>query len=460
MKIRTQFQLLIGGIIIVPVIVMGALLLIEYYRAPERTLIPGYREVSRIAGTDISQKDWEQLSAFISRKPQNIDFIILDTNSTVLHSTVAEFPAASRLSDPELIRLIRGSNNKYLYQMDSPTRTGESKFLVVTRILRHAHRPPDPIAGIIRSIMAVFLIVLAFSCSMSFLIARSITRSVTILEENTRRIAAGELDLSIDARGSNEITSLTLSLNRMRLALKEEQTRRFRFIMGVSHDLKTPLALIKGYTEAISDGLADDPEMMRKSLGIVGSKVNQLEEMIDDLIGFVKMDTGEWRQHLRNHAISPILQTFARRIASDGNLLKRTVEYDIAIPDTVIVPLDERLFLRALENITTNSIRYTAEGGLVRIEAGMESDGLIISVSDNGSGIAREDIPHIFDLFYRGSNSRREEGMGLGLTVVRNVADSHGWSVSVTSDPGKLTKFAIRIPISQILPVQETLPPA
>jgi signal transduction histidine kinase len=240
----------------------------------------------------------------------------------------------------------------------------------------------------------------------------------------------------------------------MRLALKEEQARRSRFIMGVSHDLKTPLALIKGYTEAISDGLADDPEMMKKSLEIVGNKVNQLEEMIDDLIGFVKLNTGEWRQHLQNHAIEPLLSAFVRRITSDAELLGRRVEHRIELPASAIVPMDDRLFIRALENITMNAIRYTAEGGLIRIDARMEGRDALVSVSDNGSGISAEDLPHIFDLFYRGSSSRREDGMGLGLTVVRNVADSHGWEVSVSSEPGALTVFTLRIPVQASAPAK------
>ena len=171
--------------------------------------------------------------------------------------------------------------------------------------------------------------------------------------------------------------------------------------------------------------------------------------MIDDLIGFVKLNTGEWRQQLRRKPVAPILRDFVRRIASDGNLLKRKIEYDISVPDSISVPLDERLFLRALENITTNAIRYTQESGLVRIAAAVDGKTIRISVEDNGVGIRQEDIPRIFDLFYRGSNSRREEGMGLGLAVVKSVADSHGWKVAVASAHGNGSIFTITIPMDE-----------
>lgn len=449
MKIRTQFLMLIAGIVIVPLVAVGALFLFEYSRAPERTLVPGYKEINAISGSDISREDWEELKKYLAVKPENIDFIVIDGAATVLYSTVADYPATSRLTDGELLSLLWDSNGRYLYQIDSPARTGNANLLVVTRVLRERHRPVNPVTRVFRAILAVFLALFLFSAAMSALIARSITRSVTILEANTKRIASGELDLELDAKGSNEITSLTSSLNVMRLSLKEEQARRSRFIMGVSHDLKTPLALIKGYSEAINDGIADDPDSMRKSLEIIGSKVNQLESMIEDLIGFVKLNTGEWRMHLDNHAIAPMLEGFARRIASDGELLGRSVSSAITIPESVIVPIDERLFLRALENITTNSFRYTRRGGSVRIDARMEGSEAVIRISDDGSGIAGEDLPHIFDLFYRGTNSRREEGMGLGLSVVKSVADAHGWTVSVDSSPGTSTTFAIRVPANQ-----------
>ena len=447
MKIRTQFILLITGIIIVPTIVMGIMLLAEYYRAPERTLVPGYKEVSTISGTEIDQKSWDRVANFISRKPHGIDYIIVDQNSVVLYSSLAEIPQASILSDSVLCTIIKTTGQRYLYQFDTPSRNNEGTLFVITRILRERHRRQNPMAEMFVTIVIILIILLAFSASMSVIIARSITKSVMILEESTRKIAAGELDVAIDAKGSNEITSLTLSLNRMRLALKDEQNRRSRFIMGVSHDLKTPLALIKGYTEAISDGLADDPEMMKKSLEIVGSKVNQLEGMIDDLIGFVKLDTGEWRRSLQEHAIAPILRAFMKRITEDGRLLNKQVSGLIMLDDSITVPIDERLFLRAMENIVNNAFRYTPEDGNISVSAIAEpTDSILISVRDNGQGIPVEEIPHIFDLFYRGTNSRREEGMGLGLAVVKSVADSHGWDIQVTSENNEGTCFTIVIP--------------
>jgi signal transduction histidine kinase len=294
------------------------------------------------------------------------------------------------------------------------------------------------------------VLLFVFCASVITFIARSIASSVTSLEGATKRIAGGNLDTAITVKGGNEITSLSASLNTMRLSLKEAQTRRSRFIMGVSHDLRTPLALIKGYTEAIADGMADAPEMLEKSLEIIGAKISQLEEMIDDLINFVKLDSGEWRSNLEKRALKPILENYAARLTSDGSLLGREVVTHIDIPGTLEIPVDERLFIRALENLSGNALRYTNEGGTVRLEAELsDAKTLLIRISDNGCGIPPEDLPFIFDPFYRGSNSRREEGKGLGLSVVKSVVDSHGWEIGVKSTFGQGSVFTVKIAVPE-----------
>jgi signal transduction histidine kinase len=446
MKIRNQFYILLLGILIVPALTLGVFGVNDYLRSADTTFVPGYKEISQIAGRAIDRSSWERMAGLISRKPANMDFVIMDVDSRVLFSTIAEYPQSSYLSSAQLIRLIYESKSRYLYQMDFPPPSVKNRFFVVSRIMYEEHRVPQPFYGIIMTLIILLLVIFLFTAIMSILIARSITNSVMILEKSTRRIAEGELDLNVEVKGSNEIISLTGSLNRMRLGLKEDQARRSRFIMGISHDLKTPLSLIKGYTEAIADGLADDPVMRKKSLEIIGNKVDRLNGMIDDLISFVKLDTGEWRRNLRDHAIAPLLHDFGKRAATDGNLLNRRIEYRIEIPDTVIVPLDERLFLRVLENISSNSLRYTREGGKIFINASLDGADIVISITDNGPGIAQEDVPHIFDLFYRGNNSRRDEGMGLGLSVVKSIADSHGWKIHVESEPDKGSTFTIIIP--------------
>ncbi|MDR1637003.1 MAG: HAMP domain-containing histidine kinase, partial [Treponema sp.] len=213
-----------------------------------------------------------------------------------------------------------------------------------------------------------------------------------------------------------------------------------------------PLALIRGYTEALKDGVTDDPVSRINAMNIIISKADQLEGMINDLLEFVRMDTGEWRNRLQGVNLGEFLKTFARRISLDAELFHYHTVTDITLPSSLSVPLDERLVVRALENLVNNAIRYTPDGTTIRFGAALVENAVHITISDNGPGISKNDLPHVFEAFYRGSSSRREEGMGLGLSIVKWVITSHGWSIAVTSgqnieDTVVETCFTITIPL-------------
>lgn len=450
MRIRTQFYILVAGILIMPVCVIAALYGLERSRQSEAPQIPGYDEVSKMARGAFDRQAWDRLTDFISHKPPNMDFSILDADSRVVFSTIETQRAGDVVSDEELLDYIRGTSADYFYQIDAPEHLGVGGFFVLTRVARDELRPPSIVQLLFTSLVAVTAVLFLFSASMSVLIARSITQSVLALDEATRRIASGELERSVAVKGSNEITSLAASLNTMRLALKDDLARRSRFIMGVSHDLKTPLALIKGYAEAIGDGMADDIAERDRCVGIIGAKVDQLAGMIDDLMEFVRVDTSEWRGRLKTAPLAPFLRGLCRRLEADAALLERRAEVSIELPEELSVPFDERLVTRALENVVNNALRYTEPGGVVRVSAKIEPaapERALIEIADDGPGIDGQDLDKIFDPFYRGSSSRREQGMGLGLAVVKGVLDSHGWGIEVASRPGKGSAFTISIPL-------------
>lgn len=450
MKIKTQFYWFIAGVFIIPFLVLFAFSIMEYYRTPQNYLVPGYDEVNEIAQTSVSQDDWENLRRFLSHKPEQLEFLVLDEQETLIFSSIESFVAGTRLSSDDLLNYITKTGKQYFYQFDYLNKSGDESddgLILLTRLPKNMSKKPNHVVAIFKVFLLIMILVLTFCTIVVTKIVRSITSSVVVLEDATRRIAGGELDLEIDVRGNNEILSLTDSLNKMRLALLDDQNRRSRFIMGVSHDLRTPLSLIKGYTEVISDGLADDPEVLEKSLEIIDQKINQLDEMIDDLINYVKLDTGDWRKHLKPQNLYVLLSNFGKRIVSDGTLLHKNVTCFIKIPENTVVSYEEKLILRALENLTGNALRYTAENGSVNLEvSGSKEKGIQIKVVDNGCGIQKDDLPFVFDPFYRGSNSRREEGNGLGLSIVKNVIDSHGWKISISSEVNVGTEITITIP--------------
>jgi signal transduction histidine kinase len=463
MKIRSQFAILLLGILVVPILLSMGFWVILRLREVGSTDFPDRDTIFEQTGHLIDRESWEKVTTLLSRQPRHIHSLVVDSGNRVLFSTMESFAPGRTLNSEELGQHFFGESSRYFFLIET-LQADTERFLIITMIDRSLERPPGPYKLMIMALLILLGSLFLFSAIISIIIARSIYRSVSMLDHLTRRIAGGELDLEIELGGSNEITSLASSLNHLRLSLKEEETRRSRFIMGVSHDLKTPLALIKGYAEGIADGVIDSPEEQTRSLGIIAAKVDQLEGMIDDLIGYVRMDSRAWQQQLQARPLTVFLRAFSQRMEKDALVLARKFVYEINLPEKLAIPFDEGLLTRALENLCANALRFTNDDGLVCLHAALfsppqqeqspavgqtnEGQSVRISISDNGIAISPADLPHIFDLFWRASPSRRESGMGIGLSVVRSVIESHGWSIHVESETGKGSCFFIVIPIT------------
>ncbi len=456
MKIKSQFRLLLAGIIIIPITLISIILSQNYANNSQRLIIPGYDELVKnenIKNSDfpLDAKSWNIVKKKLNRRPADLQYIIYDKDFSLIFSNMDFETAAQSLyqkySSKEIFDFMYNTGKNYFYQIDTSHIDSENSFIIVTRLPKKSVPQPNRLRNPF-FIFALIMIALFIFCSiMISLITKSISKSVTLLDDYTKRISSGDLDLEVEVTGSNEIASLTHSLNKMRLSLREDEIRRNRFIMGLSHDLRTPIALIKGYAEAIFDGMADDIEMREKSLEIIINKSEQLNERIDELIDFVKLNSAEWRQSLQSKNLKSILDEFCNRLTMDGQLLNRNVISVIQLPEDCFVFMDEKLFVRALENITNNAFRYTNNDGNITIKSFVneKTKTPIISIKDDGRGISKKDLPYIFDPLYRGTNSRREDGKGLGLSVVKTVVDCHGWNLHVKSEEGKGSEFIIQL---------------
>ncbi|MGA2976869.1 MAG: HAMP domain-containing sensor histidine kinase [Spirochaetia bacterium] len=449
MKLRTQFFILVGGIIAVPFLVSAFMLLMQYGMQRRREPLPNYTEimgwVSRHVPRTVTRNDPAEL---MQRRPHGLDILILNKENDVVYSTIAEIPPGTSAKSGLMWNYIAANIKQFHFQVDNSNTPGSGEPMVILKLPRIQLEDVHLRDAIIQVVMYTSVVLLVFSSLMGFFILRSLNGSIKSLEGATRRVAGGDLDFELPSRGNDQISSLTRSFDSMRRALKEEYARRARFIMGVSHDLRTPLTLIQGYVEAIADGYAGEPETQKKYLSIILNKTQNLEGMVGDLIEFVRMETGQWRMTHREIPARQFLMDLARRFAEDALILKRDFGWSIDLPDDARIRMDASLFTRALENLVGNAIRYTEERGKVALEARMEDGQILLSLSDTGIGIPQEELPRIYDPFYRGTNSRREQGFGLGLTTVKSIIESHGWSILVNSQVGVGTTFAIRIPVA------------
>ncbi len=455
MKIRTQFKLFLLGVIAVPIFCLLSILIVHYMTAPNRYLIKGYKQARAISKLPISARDSKILDEVMSYFPPHAQFILVEDHTNIIYSNIPEFREVKHVEEAALFNYMKETGTDFFYQYASPYLEDTDKSISVIARVRQGQNDvqKDSFEKVIYYVVIFMMIFEAFCITIIIHISMTISKSIIVLEENTKRIANGELDVEIDQepdpKTDNEITLLTENFNKMRLTIKENSERRSKFIMGISHDLRTPVAVIKGYTEAMADGMCTNPEEFKKTLNIISSKTEQLESMIDTLISFVKLNQTEWQQNLKCQELKPLLEEFAQASISTGGLFKRQVFAEIDIPDDTKIPLDKILVNRVLENLFTNAVRYSKENDTIRIKAYKNDDDIQVIVEDTGVGISDQDLPKIFDLFYRATASRQEEGMGIGLSVVKTIITNHGWKIDVKSQKDVGSAFIITIPLKK-----------
>ena len=460
MKIKTQLRLFLAGVILVPMLAISGFEAYHYLNRPEKMLFDGYRQIRNMKSLHLSKKDTVVMKQVMKTLPPNIDFILISHHKDILMTTFPEFEGQTQIDDETLFDHMNKTSKQYFYQIVSPPlEDTDSEIILISRVQRDQPRKKGGFEKFVAMIIFFIIIFEIFCIAFIYLVSRTITRSITLLDKNTKKIAGGELDVKLEyeknSKDDNEITSLTENLDKMRLALKDDNERRTKFIMGISHDLRTPVALIKGYTEAMSDGMYENPDEIKKSLEIIETKTDQLETMINTLINFVKLNQTDWLQQLKKQKLFPVISEFAKNSVTTGEIFKRKVSAKIEIDENLEISFDKLLFQRSLENLFSNAIRYTSENDSVEISAvqdkiqekNQNKKSVKIAIKDSGIGIKKEDLDKIFDLFYRATNSRREEGMGIGLSVVKTIVNAHGWDIKVSSEKDVGTEFVITIPI-------------
>jgi signal transduction histidine kinase len=439
MKIRTQFVWLVITVILVPALMaLQGWIMFSINRDPNS--LPAYQQLSQTGGALTDSTTWDKVRHILENRPRQSLVYVFDDAQRLIYSSEPVTPGITM--EAQLRSLKSGAARDIILFQPHDTAVW------VMAAIDASAKPPDLVqTALVWSGVGVALLLLVV-ISFSIGIARSSTVALVRLVKAVGRVAGGDLETAVEGvRGNEETRRLGLAVEQMRQALREENARQSRFVMGVSHDLKTPMALIKGYVELLRDEPGESAESREAHFALILDKVDQLDAMIDHLIDYGRINTGEWQQTWTEVPLAEFLGGIADELTPDAQLLSHTLRTDIGVPDSLKVRCDSRSVRRCLDNLLHNALRYTPAGGAVWLSATADADQVSIVVSDNGPGISEADLPHVFELFYRGSASRREQGMGLGLAIVKTIIDSHGWSIRAESAAG--ARFTITIPLAQ-----------
>lgn len=302
---------------------------------------------------------------------------------------------------------------------------------------------PEVRVTVIQITVSFIVILCLTAIILTFWIYRSILRPLNTLRTAAKELKDGNLNYSIQSTEDDEIGALCDDFEKMRIKLKELIETKMQYevdtkelISNISHDLKTPLTAIQGYAEGIMDGVADTPEKQKKYLKTIYTKTNDMTTLVDELSLFSKIDCDSMLYNFMNVNLNHYFNDCINEITLDLEVKNIDVAFFNYTESEPKVIADAEQLKRVINNIIGNSSKYIGKKkGIINIRIKDSSDFVQVEIEDNGKGIAKKDLPYIFDRFYRTDASRNSSmgGSGLGLSIAKKIIEDHGGRVWITS---------------------------
>jgi two-component system, OmpR family, sensor kinase len=308
----------------------------------------------------------------------------------------------------------------------------------------------DPVAADLRLVQRIFRIALPLAVAIAglggFLLSTRSLAPVRSMAAQAKRITDRNLRNGLDAgAASEEFRVLADSFNELLARLDRSFATMRRFVADASHELRTPLAIIRG--EADVALAADRPAAeYKESIAIIQDEARRLSRLVDDLLNLARVDADSVKLQIEPFYLDDLVSECCRSLQPLANA--KGVTLGCQCPQDVMFSGDQELLRRLMLNLLENAIRYTPVAGRVWVDLEVDDAALRIKVSDTGIGIPPEAAPHVFERFYRvdSARSREQGGFGLGLSIVKWIAESHHGTVELTSQPGAGSTFTVRLP--------------
>ncbi len=290
------------------------------------------------------------------------------------------------------------------------------------------------------------VVTLALSLGVGWFLARSLTRPVSELTIATQAMASGQLGQTVSVRSRDELGELASAFNKMSGDLQQSSQARKQMTADLAHDLRTPLSVLRGYTEGLKEQrIEPNPAIF----AVMHEEVEHLQRMVEDLRTLSLADAGELTLNMRTIDPRALIEraVLAHFVRAEAQGITLRIDAEANLPS---LHVDTDRLAQVLDNLVSNALAHTHRGEIV-LRARHVDGTILLSVSDTGSGIMAADLPHVFDRFYRGDAARQrtdQASSGLGLAIARAIVEAHRGNISVSSTPGTGTTFAVALPVS------------
>lgn len=476
-SIFTRYLGITMGIVVLSFIMLGTVMMAffaQYWRGEKKDLLlknaNSIADVSSVfltkSGEDSYQLETNVLKGFIATFSTSIDadIFITDLEGNILLGNYAN----SKLTDPQTVpkqTVAAAAQSGYegrgtfggLYQSPSyiigvPMYTSEDQ-CVGTVFAATSAASVNAFEG---EALQMFLVAAVAALAITFCVvgvfAFRLVKPLRQMSAAARSFGSGDFSVRVPVTSSDELGQLAVSFNNMANSLSNSEGTRRSFIANVSHELKTPMTTIAGFIDGILDGTIPK-EQESKYLHIVSDEVKRLSRLVKSMLDLSRIDSGEMKLHPSRfditHTVVTTLLTFEQKIDEKGIEIRGLEE---AAPQEVWG--DQDLLHQVVYNLIENAVKFTNEGGYIAVQVSDSIDRTTVVIENSGPGIAPEDLPMIFERFYKTdkSRSRDKNGMGLGLYLVRTILKFHGGDIAVSSAVGQFCRFEFYIPKPQEAP--------
>ena len=310
--------------------------------------------------------------------------------------------------------------------------------------------PLGPAVGIIRSqLLIVTIIALIIGFFIARFTSKRLATPITDMEIKARELAKGNYDTHFEGGNYKELTDLAATLNQTAADLKASDALQKDLIANVSHDLRTPLTMIKSYAELIRDISGNDPSRRDEHLSVIIQETDRLDDLVGDILTLSKMQAGVVEMEMEDFDI----QEAAESVFSTYMVMEQegfALHFD-KLPGVITVYGDRRKIQQVISNLISNAIRYSRDEKDVRLSFALEGGSVMCSVADKGIGIAEDDLQKIWNRYQKASRqgTRSAQGTGLGLSIASEILEKHGAQYGVESKPGEGSRFWFTLPVKQ-----------
>lgn len=315
-------------------------------------------------------------------------------------------------------------------------------------------QPYRPIRSAVGSLFPRMLwagaIALALSIVLAALIAYSIARPLERIARAAEEVAAGNYDQQLSITAPTEIARLVTSFNSMTRRVQATLQSQQDLVANVSHELKTPLTSIQGFSQALLDGTADDPDARARAAAVIHEEAGRMRRLVDELLDLARLEGGQVALAREPVDVADLMRTCADRFTPQARQVGCTLEVEVPSSMPPVLGDAERLE-QVFGNLVDNALKHmcaVTDDGRVVLRAEVQDQQVLCSVTDNGPGIAADDLHRVFERFYQVDKSRvrRGSGVGLGLAIAQEIIEAHGGRIRAESVEGLGTRLTVELP--------------